>query len=67
MPNQMNGTECPRCRRNAFVRGERVMRGREAFVNYKCGACRYSWQVKDQEQRRPTESPASSGQRHTDS
>jgi hypothetical protein len=23
------------------------MRGKEPYVNYKCGACRYSWQVKN--------------------
>ena len=42
-----DSVECPRCHRTEFVRHEKVMRGNEPYVNYKCGGCRYSWQVKD--------------------
>jgi transposase-like protein len=54
MPNQMNGTACPRCRRPDSVRHEKVIRGTEAFVYYQCEACRYSWQVPDAEARSKT-------------
>ena len=39
--------ECPRCHKSELVRHENVTRGNDPYVNYKCGACRYSWQVKD--------------------
>ena len=39
--------ECPRCRKTEQVRHENVMRGNDPYINYKCGSCRYSWQVKD--------------------
>jgi transposase-like protein len=39
--------ECPRCHKTELVRHENVTRGNDPYVNYKCGACRYSWQVKD--------------------
>ena len=52
MPRHMNELECPRCRRIGSVQDEKVMRGNEAFVSYKCGACRYSWQVKDEAPRK---------------
>ena len=65
MPNQMNGTACPRCRRPDSVRHEKVIRGAEAFIYYQCGACRYSWQVRDPEPG-PTRSTraSSTGARH---
>jgi len=46
-----HGLECARCRRMGSVQGEKVVRGNEPFVNYKCRACRYSWQVKDASKR----------------
>ena len=52
MPRHINETECPRCRRIGSVQDEEVVRGNEPFVNYRCGACRYSWQVKDQAPRK---------------
>ena len=52
MPRPMNELECPRCRRIGSVQDEKVVRGKEPFVNYKCGACRYSWQVKDEAPRK---------------
>lgn len=47
----LHRVECPRCHKTGSVRQERVMRGNEPYVNYKCGACRYSWQVKDDPER----------------
>jgi transposase-like protein len=68
MSKQVNGTSCPRCRRSALVRAEHVMRGNDAYVNYQCGACRYSWQVRDEARpKRPaTGLTRSSGQPHND-
>jgi len=69
MPNQMNGTACPRCRRLDSVRHEKVIRGTETFIYHQCGVCRYSWQVRDPEARstRPTRpSSTSARQPHND-
>jgi len=33
------------------VHHESAMRGTDPYVNYKCGACGYSWQVKDASKR----------------
>ena len=48
MPRHTKEVECPRCGRIGSVQEEKVVRGNEPFVNYKCGACRYAWQVKDE-------------------
>ena len=29
------------------MREEKVMRGNDPYINYKCDGCRYSWQVKE--------------------
>jgi transposase-like protein len=66
MPDQINGTKCPRCRRPQSVRYEKVIRGKDAFVYYQCDTCRYSWQVRDTDNRPATEPPASSPHAHAD-
>ena len=66
MPDRV---ECPRCHKTELVRQENVMRGSDPYINYKCGACRYSWQVKDARKRQAgtgKKSPADSEQPRKD-
>ena len=52
-----------------MVRHENVMRGSDPYINYKCGSCRYSWQVKDTPKRQAgtgKRSPGSSEQTRKD-
>jgi len=39
--------QCPRCKRDAFVRFETVIERGETHRSVYCGACDYSWNIAD--------------------
>lgn len=49
MPDRM---PCAHCGTVGFVRRERVITGRKAFVDHYCGRCDHAWRVAEVNERR---------------
>jgi hypothetical protein len=58
-PSMPDKTPCQRCKKIGFVRFENVIKAGQAERQYYCGACNYTWQVKDEEPRAARPNPPS--------
>lgn len=43
----MDQKACPKCKRVDFVRQERLIQGKHAYLSFYCGSCDYTWTEQD--------------------